>query len=197
MDDEPLFANIDVIVEAHASGTGAEPPFRYAFTRCITKLLLRRTHDRVLELINNGTLERGMLWVTMTRVVLGILGVRPPAEHWALEKLGDRLRRSLTREYLEPRSKLIRHKARNTARLQALDDELVEIPWVGLAHTSGSPVVVPDTMPMHARGSRRYATPLELQQVRSRARVRTRFCLHTCTLVAGMRTSRANDAHDF
>jgi hypothetical protein len=81
MDDEPLFANIDVIVEAHASGTGAEPPFRYAFTRCITKLLLRRTHDRVLELINNGTLERGMLWVTMTRVVLGILGVRPPAEH--------------------------------------------------------------------------------------------------------------------
>ena len=116
MDDEPLFANIDVIVEAHASGTGAEPPFRYAFTRCITKLLLRRTHDRVLELIKNGTLAHGMLWVTMTRVVLGIMGVRPPAEHWALEKLGDRLRRSLSREYLEPRSKLIRHKARATRR---------------------------------------------------------------------------------
>ena len=197
MEVEPLWANIDVIVEAHASGTGAEPPDSYAFTCCITKLLLRRTHDRVLELINNGTLARGMLWVTMTRVVLGILGVRPPAEHWALEKLGDRLRRSLTREYLEPRSKLIRHKARNTARLQALDDELVEIPWVGLEQHAGSPVVVSDTMPMHARGSRRYATPHELQQVRSRARVRTRFCLHTCTLVAGMRTSRANDAHDF
>ena len=197
MDDEPLFANIDVIVEAHASGTGAEPPFRYAFTRCITKLLLRRTHDRVLELIKNGTLAHGMLWVTMTRVVLGIMGVRPPAEHWALEKLGDRLRRSLSREYLEPRSKLIRHKARNTARLQALDDEVIEIPWVGLAQNAGSPVVVSDTVPMHARDSRRYATPLELQQVRSRARVRTRFCLHTCTLVAGMRTSRANDTHDF
>ena len=91
----------------------------------------------------------------------------------------------------------MRHKAHNTARLQALDDELVEIPWVGLAHTSGSPIVVPDTVPIHARDSRSYATPLELQQVRSRARVRTRFCLHTCTLVAGMRTSRANDAHDF
>ena len=74
MDDYPLFGNIDAIVEAHASGTGAEPPQRYAFTHCITK---------------------------------------------------------------------------------------------------------------------------RLQQVRSRARVRTRFCLHTCTLVAGMRTSRANDAHDF
>ena len=182
MDDEPLFANIDVIVEAHASGTGAEPPFRYAFTRCITKLLLRRTHDRVLELIKNGTLAHGMLWVTMTRVVLGIVGVRPPAEHWALEKLGDRLRRSLSREYLEPRSKLLRHKARNTARLQALDDEVIEIPWVGLAQTSGSPVVVSDTVQMHARYSHRYATPLELQQVRSRARARTRFCLHTCTL---------------
>ena len=82
MEDEPLWANIDVIVEAHASGTGAEPPHSYAFIRCITKKLLRRTHDRVLELINNGTLERGMLWVTMTRVVLDILGVRPPAEHW-------------------------------------------------------------------------------------------------------------------
>ena len=103
--------------------------------------------------------------------------------------------RSLSREYLEPRSKLIRHKARNTARLQALDDEVIEIPWVGLAQTSGSPIVVPDTVQMHARDSRSYATPLELQQVRSRAR--TRFCLHTCTLVAGMRTSRANDAHDF
>ena len=91
----------------------------------------------------------------------------------------------------------MRHKAHNTAQLQALDDELVEIPWVGLAHTSGSPIVVPDTVPIHARDSRSYATPLELQQVCSRARVRTRFCLHTCTLVAGMRTSRANDAHDF
>ena len=196
MDDEPLFANIDVIVEAHASGTGAEPPFRYAFTRCITKLLLRRTHDRVLELIKNGTLAHGMLWVTMTRVVLGIVGVRPPAEHWALEKLGDRLRRSLTREYLEPRSKLIRHKARNTARLQALDDEVIEIPWVGLAQTSGSPVVVSDTVQMHARDSRRYATPLELQQVRSRARTRTLLLAHMHTW-AGMRTSRANDTHDF
>ena len=47
MDDYPLWANIDVIVEAHASGTGAEPPYRYAFTHCITKLLLRRTHDRM------------------------------------------------------------------------------------------------------------------------------------------------------
>ena len=91
----------------------------------------------------------------------------------------------------------MRHKARNMARLQALDDELIEIPWVGLEQHAGSPVVVSDTMPMHARGSRRYATPLELQQVRLRARVRTRFCLHTCTLVAGMRTSRANDTHDF
>ena len=196
MDDEPLFANIDVIVEAHASGTGAEPPFRYAFTRCITKLLLRRTHDRVLELIKNGTLAHGMLWVTMTRVVLGIMGVRPPAEHWALEKLGDRLRRSLSREYLEPRSKLIRHKARNTARLQALDDEVIEIPWVGLAQTSGSPVVVSDTVQMHARDSRRYATPLELQQVRSRARAHSLLLAHMHTW-AGMRTSRANDTHDF
>ena len=66
----------------------------------------------------------------------------------------------------------MRHKAHNTARLQALDDELVEIPWVGLAHTSGSPIVVPDTVQMHARDSRSYATPLELQQVRSRARAR-------------------------
>ena len=82
MDDYPLWANIDVIVEAHASGSSAEPPYRYAFTHCNTKLLLRRTHDRMLELINNGTLARGMLWVTMTRVVLDILGVRPPAEHW-------------------------------------------------------------------------------------------------------------------
>ena len=49
MDDYPLFGNIDVIVEAHASGTGAEPPQRYAFTHCITKRLLCRTHDRVLS----------------------------------------------------------------------------------------------------------------------------------------------------
>ena len=49
MEDELLWANIDVIVEAHASGTGAEPPNSYAFTRCITKKVLRRTH----ELINN------------------------------------------------------------------------------------------------------------------------------------------------
>ena len=83
MDDYPLWANIDVIVEAHASGTGAEPPYRYAFTRCITKLLLRRTHERVLELINNGTVARGTLLVTMGRVVLIILGVRPPTEPWA------------------------------------------------------------------------------------------------------------------
>ena len=46
MDDYPLFGNIDVIVEAHASGTGAVPPQSYAFARCITKKLLRRTHDR-------------------------------------------------------------------------------------------------------------------------------------------------------
>ena len=50
MEDYPLWANINAIVEAHALGTGAEPPYRYAFTRCITKLLLRRTHERVLEL---------------------------------------------------------------------------------------------------------------------------------------------------
>jgi len=37
MEDEPLWANIDAIVEAHASGTGAEPPHSYAFTRWITK----------------------------------------------------------------------------------------------------------------------------------------------------------------
>ena len=197
MDDYPLFGNIDVIVEAHASGTGAEPPQRYAFTHCITKRLLCRTHERVLELISNGTLAQGTLLVTMARVILGIVGVRPPAEHWALDKIGNRLRKILYNQYLEPRSKLIKHKARNMARLQALDGEVIEIPWVGLEQHAGSPVVVSDTMPMHARGSRRYATPLELQQVRSRARVRTRFCLHTCTLVAGMRTSRANDAHDF
>ena len=190
MEDELLWANIDVIVEAHASGTGAEPPHSYAFTRCITKKVLRRTHDRVVELIKNGTLARGTLQLTMARVILGIVGVRPPTEHWALEKLGNWLKVILSREYLEPRSKLVRHKARNTARLQALDDELVEIPWVGLAHTSGSPVVVPDTVQIHARDSRSYATPLELQQVRSRACAHTRsahaFCLHTCTLVAGM-----------
>jgi hypothetical protein len=83
MEDEPLWANIDVIVEAHASGTGAEPPNSYAFTRSMTKMLLRRTHDRVLELINNGTVARGTLLVTMARVVLTILGVRPPTEPWA------------------------------------------------------------------------------------------------------------------
>ena len=44
MEDELLWANIDVIVEAHALGTGAEPPHSYAFTRCITKKVLRRTH---------------------------------------------------------------------------------------------------------------------------------------------------------
>ena len=54
---------------------------------------------------------------------------------------------------MEPRSKLVRHKVRNMARLQALDDEVVVIPWVGLAQT-GSPVVVPDTVPMQARDSR-------------------------------------------
>ena len=193
MEDELLWANIDVIVEAHASGTGAEPPHSYAFTRCITKKVLRRTHDRVVELIKNGTLARGTLQLTMARVILGIVGVRPPTEHWALEKLGNWLKVILSREYLEPRSKLIRHKARNTA----LDGEVIEIPWVGLEQHAGSPVVVPDTVQIHARDSRSYATPLELQQVCSRARVRTRFCLHTCTLVAGMRTSRANDAHDF
>jgi len=79
MEDELLWANIDVIVEAHASGTGAEPPYRYAFTRCITKKVLRRTH----ELINNGSVARGTLLVTMARVVLIILGVRPPTEPWA------------------------------------------------------------------------------------------------------------------
>ena len=83
MEDYPLWANIDVIVEAHASGTGAEPPHSYAFTRCITKKVLRRTHDHVLELINNGTIARGTLLVTMVRVVLIILGVRPPTEPWA------------------------------------------------------------------------------------------------------------------
>ena len=177
MEDELLWANIDVIVEAHASGTGAEPPHSYAFTRCITKKVLRRTHDRVVELIKNGTLARGTLQLTMARVILGIVGVRPPTEHWALEKLGNWLKVILSREYLEPRSKLIRHKARNTARLQALDDEVIEIPWVGLAQTSGSPIVVPDTVQMHARDSRSYATPLELQQVRSRARARAHTLL--------------------
>jgi hypothetical protein len=83
MEDYPLWANINAIVEADASGTGAEPPYRYAFTRCITKLLLRRTHERVLELIKNGTLARGTLQLTMARVILGILGVRPPTEPWA------------------------------------------------------------------------------------------------------------------
>jgi len=83
MEDYPLWANIDVIVEAHASGTGAEPPHSYAFTRCITKKVLRRTYDHVLELINNGTIARGTLLVTMVRVVLIILGVRPPTEPWA------------------------------------------------------------------------------------------------------------------
>jgi len=83
MDDYPLWSNIDVIVEAHASGTGAEPPHSYAFTRCITKKVLRRTHDHVLELINNGTIARGTLLVTMVRVVLIILGVCPPTEPWA------------------------------------------------------------------------------------------------------------------
>jgi hypothetical protein len=56
---------------------------------------------------------------------------------------------------LEPRSKLFRHKVRNMARLQALDDEVVVIPWVGLAQNAGSPVVVPDTVPMHAPARRR------------------------------------------
>ena len=77
-----------MIVEAHASGTGAEPPQSYAFTRCITKNeLLRRTHDRVLELIKNGTLARSTLQATMARVILSALWVcaRP---HWALEKMG-------------------------------------------------------------------------------------------------------------
>jgi hypothetical protein len=126
MEDEPLWANIDVIVEAHASGTGAEPPHCYAFTRCMTKKLLRRTHDHVLELIKNGTVARGTLLVTMARAVLGILGVRPPTEPWALDKLGDRLRWTLTYQYIQPRSKLMKHKARNMARLQALDDEIIE-----------------------------------------------------------------------
>ena len=75
------------------------------------------------------------------------------------------------------------------AAMQALDDEVIEIPWVGLAHTSGSPVVVPDTVQMHARDSRSYATPLELQQVRSRARARA----HTL-LLAHMHT-RGRHAH--
>jgi hypothetical protein len=57
----------------------AEPPNSYAFTRCITKKVLRRTH----ELINNGSVARGTLLVTMARVVLIILGVRPPTEPWA------------------------------------------------------------------------------------------------------------------
>ncbi|KOO30651.1 hypothetical protein Ctob_009908 [Chrysochromulina tobinii] len=83
MEDEPLWANIDAIVEAHASGTGAEPPHSYAFTRWITKKVLRRTHDHVLKLINNGTVARGTLQATMARVILGILGVRPPTEPWA------------------------------------------------------------------------------------------------------------------
>ena len=181
MEDYPLWANINAIVEAHASGTGAEPPYRYAFTRCITKLLLRRTHERVLELIKNGTLARGTLQLTMARAILGIVGVRPPTEHWALEKLGNWLKVILSREYLEPRSKLVRHKARNTARLQELDDEVIEIPWVGLAQNAGSPVVVPDTLPKHARDSRSYATPLELQQVRLRARAHTLLLAHMHT----------------
>ena len=197
MEDELLWANIDVIVEAHASGTGAEPPHSYAFTRCITKKVLRRTHDRVLELIKNGTLARGTLQLTMARVILGIVGVRPPTEHWALEKLGNWLKVILSREYLEPRSKLVRHKARNTARLQALDDEVIEIPWVGLEQHAGSPVVVPDTVQMHARDSRSYATPLELQQVRSRARTHSRSaCTHAHSWPACC-TSSANDTHDF
>ena len=197
MEDEPLWANIDVIVEAHASGTGAEPPDSYAFTRCMTKKLLRLTHDRVLELINNGTVARGKLLVTMVRVVLGILGVRPPTEPWALDKLGDRLRWTLKYQYMEPRSKLMRHKARNTARLQALDDEVIEIPWVGLEQHAGSPVVVPDTVQIHARDSRSYATPLELQQVCSRARTHSRSaCTHAHSWPACC-TSRANDTHDF
>ena len=58
-----------------------------------------------------------------------------------------------------------------------------------VAHTSGSPVVVPDTVQMHARDSRSYATPLELQQVRSRARARA----HTL-LLAHMHT-RGRHAH--
>jgi hypothetical protein len=101
MEDEPLWANIDVIdliVEAHASGTGAEPPDSYAFTRCITKLLLRRTHDRVLELINNGTLARGMLWVTgRARSTRGAGGHQTLPTPWpigtALAQAPDRSRR--------------------------------------------------------------------------------------------------------
>ena len=60
-------------------------------------------------LINNGTVARGTLLVTMARVVLGILGVRPPTEPWALGKLGDWLRWTLKYQYMEPRSKLMRH----------------------------------------------------------------------------------------
>ena len=122
-----------------------------------------------------------MLWVTMTRVVLGILGVRPPTEHFALDKIGNQLLKILHNQYLGPRTKLIRHKARNTARLQALDDEVIEIPWVGLEQHAGSPVVVPDTVQIHARDSRSYATPLELQQVRLRARTHSLLLAHMHT----------------
>ena len=38
------------------------------------------------------------------RVFLCILGVRPPAEHWALEKLGDRLEKNLSHVWSRARS---------------------------------------------------------------------------------------------
>ena len=169
MGDAALFEVINRIIAARVSGTGAESTHRLACVPFLTKELLRRTHDRVIELINRGDVARGTLQVTIALLILHMVGMQPPTEHWALQKVGNQLELTLTR-YLKARTTLKLRFRKNAAerevQLRSLGEERLTIPWAVMEQTN-APLVVPDTVARHARDSRGFASLMELQKVRA------------------------------
>ena len=155
MGDAALFEVINRIIAARVSGTGAESTHRLACVPFLTKELLRRTHDRVIELINRGDVARGTLQVTIALLILHMVGMQPPTEHWALQKVGNQLELTLTR-YLKARTTLKLRFRKNAAerevQLRSLGEERLTIPWAVMEQTN-APLVVPDTVARHARDS--------------------------------------------
>ena len=183
MGDAALFEVINRIIAARVSGTGAESTHRLACVPFLTKELLRRTHDRVIELINRGDVARGTLQVTIALLILHMVGMQPPTEHWALQKVGNQLELTLTR-YLKARTTLKLRFRKNAAarevQLRSLGEERLTIPWAVMEQTN-APLVVPDTVARHARDSRGFASLMELQKVRAAsAALAAAACRHAC-----------------
>ena len=80
---------------------------------------------------------------------------QPPTEHWALQKVGNQLERTLTR-YLTARTTLKlrfrKNEAEREVQLRSLGEERLTIPWAVMEQTN-APLVVPDTVARHARDS--------------------------------------------